>query len=351
MESVEETLKRVGDKVRETDDRLNPKSGRRNQETRPGKDRWNRSKQSKDALDRPVRGKKKTGGKTGGRRWDDPIPEDKVKRANVKIRRENIKANLKTPHPNPNARLKDTIQKMYKEVKSTYQPPDVKIMGASRQPAPAGILRNPGDSVTLHGRWPDRFVPHAQAPTPVLSKPNPKLPMYMADEVSGAERAHYRDLARQRKEANTVERAVVNKIKSLRATGFTKEGIIGKVAGKASDSLYKAARSTIGSGAIKGIQKTVNNATVRKVAKIAGSVARSPVTRAVGKVAVPVGIVADAYTIGVAANEGVKAAQAYTDAKHNEAAMTERYGTVEAATRTRHALEAAKRKRKKDERT
>lgn len=56
---------------------------------------------------------------------------------------------------------------------------------------------------------------------------------------------------------------------------------------------------------------------------------------ALGRVFLPVGAAVGAYNIGQAVKEGYRAFSAHRDAKANEAYMTDRYGSIEAATRTR----------------
>ncbi len=90
-----------------------------------------------------------------------------------------------------------------------------------------------------------------------------------------------------------------------------------------------AAASTAGAGAgVGAILKKVGGAVVKA----------APILGKVGARAVPgLMLATGAYDVGRVAYEGYKAHEAASDARKNEASMNERYGTVEAATQTRHA--------------
>jgi hypothetical protein len=63
-----------------------------------------------------------------------------------------------------------------------------------------------------------------------------------------------------------------------------------------------------------------------------------------GRVLVPLGLAADAVAIAGAGTEGVRALKAQHDARKEKQGSEAKYGTVEAATRTRHARRDARRK-------
>jgi hypothetical protein len=98
----------------------------------------------------------------------------------------------------------------------------------------------------------------------------------------------------------------------------------------------------------QGLTTAANSGAGRTVARFAGStggrVAAKVAAKVAGKFLLPVGAVMDTIAVYEATQAGANAFMAAKDAQHNELKMTEKYGSVAAATRTRHAKEAAKKK-------
>jgi hypothetical protein len=98
-----------------------------------------------------------------------------------------------------------------------------------------------------------------------------------------------------------------------------------------------------GDMARKASQTGVGKALTKFAGSGAGRVAAKLATRVAGP-AIAVGIVTDAYAITHAAIEGGRAIAAQSQARNEKQGSEAKYGTVEAATRTRHARRDARRK-------
>jgi hypothetical protein len=105
--------------------------------------------------------------------------------------------------------------------------------------------------------------------------------------------------------------------------GFTAYASGGGATGAAT-----AAAATTGAGA--GI-----TAAMKRVGTLAAKHAPG-LARVAGKAAVPLAVASAGYDLFRTVNEGYKAHEAATDARRNEAYMNDNYGSIEAATATRH---------------
>ena len=121
-------------------------------------------------------------------------------------------------------------------------------------------------------------------------------------------------------------------------------GLVRKGAGKALGVADLGAKLATGNPA-EAAKAVADEAISRTALKAAGNVAAKyapTVARVAGRVAVPLAVAATAYDVGRAAKEGYKAFSARKEAKAEKAGSEAKYGTVEAATRTRKRLLAEK---------
>jgi hypothetical protein len=128
--------------------------------------------------------------------------------------------------------------------------------------------------------------------------------------------------------------------KSLANGGAT----VAKNAVRSNAGVFARARTAINSGVERGLgaagRFAANTLPGRGVVRIANTVGKTAVGRAAGavlsKTAVPLMVAGAAYDVGRTVYEGVGAYNAAQHQKRTEAHTKEKYGSIEAATRTRH---------------
>jgi len=105
--------------------------------------------------------------------------------------------------------------------------------------------------------------------------------------------------------------------------------------------LFSRGRQALNSGVTKLGQAAMNTLPGRGVARIAGAVGKTAAGKVAGavlsKTAVPLMVAGAAWDVGRTVYEGVGAYNAGQHQKRTEAHTKEKYGSIDAATRTRHA--------------
>jgi hypothetical protein len=166
-----------------------------------------------------------------------------------------------------------------------------------------------------------------------IKKAGGAIQNYTTEQVN-ARNAKRADIAKKaiRSNVSAGPRAPKNTVAKSLTKGKGLRDLAQSFSWRAGDLARKASQTGVG----KALTKFAGSGAGRVAAKVGAKVA--------GRVLLPLGIATDVVAVVGAGTEGVRALKAQHDARTEKAGSEAKYGTVEAATRTRHARRDARRK-------